>query len=257
MNRPRRIKILLFVCTALWISASNSTASADEYRFVTFNYPPLEYEDQNRRPQGIAVNIVSHIMAAIGHRVRIEVYPWTRALDMVKNGRADAIFTAYKNEQREAFLDFSREVLILQEVYFFKRKNQPIEFAGDYQNLKKYTIGVVSTISYGPLFDAAKEVLDIDRSSRLEHGFQKLRLGRIDLLPSDTLVAGYTLKSMGLTGVIEALPPRIQSVPSYIAFSKRRQLGALRDQFDQQLIEMKASGVYDAMVATLAGGLNR
>lgn len=249
-------KMLLIICAVILLYALHSPAKADEYRFVTFNYPPLEYEDKNRRAQGIAVNIVSHIMTTIGHSVRIEVYPWTRALDMVRSGRADAIFTAYKNEQREQFLDFSREVLIMQEVYFFKRKDHPINFAGNYDNLKKYTIGVVSTISYGPIFDSAKTVLDIDRSSRLEHGFQKLVLGRIDLLPSDILVADYTLRSMKLMDKIDTLPTRIQSVPSYIAFSKRRQISTLRDQFDLQLIDMKASGEYDAMVATLAQSIS-
>ena len=73
-------------------------------------------------------------------------------------------------------------------------------------------------------------------------------LGRVDLVPSDIFVAEHTIHQLGLTLEVERLSRPIQSVPSYIGFSKRRGLLVLRDQFDRQLSEMKANGAYAAIL---------
>ncbi|WP_419905395.1 hypothetical protein [Kiloniella sp.] len=48
--------------------------------------------------------------------------------------------------------------------------------------------------------------------------------------------------------VAEILPP-IQSVPSYIAFSKKRNHTKLRDMVDATLKAMKQDGSYDRLTA--------
>lgn len=248
---------LLILSVMLLLVGAPSVATADAFYFVTFDYPPFEYEDELEKSQGIVVEIVSEIIAALGHSVRIEVFPWTRALNMVRTGKADAIFTAYKNTHREQFLDFSREVLFMQKVHFFRKKGRQVRFDGNFDTLQAHTIGVVSTISYGEHFDRAKTGLNLDKSSRLEHGFHKLILERIDLLPSEILVAQHTIRAMGIESQVEVVPVLIQSVPSFIAFTRARPLQALRDRFDRHLAKMKRDGGYDAIVqkyASTTGG---
>ena len=221
-----------------------SDAAADEYLFVTFEYPPLEFEGDQGLAQGIAVEIVRDVMHNLSYGVQIQVFPWTRALDMVRFGRADAIFTAYKNPAREQFLNYTKEVLFQQEIYFYRKKGSLVDFNGNLASVQDKIVGVVSTISYGRMFDSTKPDLDLDKANRLEHSFQKLVMGRIDLVPSDIYVAEHTIQTMGLAGKIERLPRMIESVPSYIAFSKQRNLTHLRDQFNRQLSKMKANGAY-------------
>lgn len=238
------------ICSALLILLLHSPLQADTYFFVTFRYPPLAYENDDGAPEGIFVNMISTIMARIGHGVRIEVFPWTRALHMVKSGKADGIFTAYKNEEREQFLDYPEEVLFPQAVYFYKNRKSDIQFNGDMNSLTTRRIGVVSTISYGKTFDKFKSELTLERARKLEHNFTKLLLGRIDLLPSDKIVADNVIAKMGIKEHVTLVPHQLDSIPSYIAFSKKRNLKQLIKAFDIELGQMKASGEYFKMLNT-------
>lgn len=233
----------------LIILGRQAAVSAESYNFVTFQYPPLEYSTDDGEADGIAVEIVTQVMHALSHDVAITVYPWTRALKMVRTGKADAIFTAYKNTDREKFLDFSRQILFPQVIYFYKNRKSTVEFSGNLAFLKAKRIGVVSTISYGVLFDQFKPNFILDKAHKLEHNFQKLLLNRVDLVPSDVYVAEYTLQRMNIGDKIVRLPHKIESVPSYIAFSKRKKLVTLRDQFDTQLALMKTNGTYAEIIS--------
>ncbi len=221
---------------------------AADFHFVTLQFPPLEYEDEAHRAEGAAVDTVRAIMDRLGHRVTIRVLPWTRALQMVRTGKADAIFTAYKNPERETFLDYSQEVLMAQEVFFYRKKGSAFQFDGDIASIREARIGIVSTISYGQVFDRFKPAVRLDKANQLTHNLQKLMKGRIDLLPSNRYVGEYTIREMGLQDRVERLPQMIESVPSYIAFSKKRDLGDLRRQFDEELRKMKVGGEYGSII---------
>jgi polar amino acid transport system substrate-binding protein len=117
-------------------------------------------------------------------------------------------------------------------------------FDGNLDTLNSKKIGVVSTISYGEIFETKKPHLQLDRANNLEQSFNKLLKKRIDLVISDINVAEYTLKQLGLSDKVVRLQIRVESVPSYIAFSKKRDLTSLRDKFDLELRNMKQSGEY-------------
>ncbi|EKD37360.1 MAG: hypothetical protein ACD_75C01155G0001, partial [uncultured bacterium] len=163
-------------------------------------------------------------------------------------GKADAIFTAYRNAEREQFLEYSEEVLMAQELFFYKKKGSPFQFDGRIASIHNARIGIVSTISYGQAFDKYRQFIRLDKANQLTHSFQKLAKGRIDLLPSNYNVAEYTIKKMGIEQQVERLPQLIESVPSYIAFSKKRDLHSLREQFDEELRKMKITGEYSQLL---------
>jgi polar amino acid transport system substrate-binding protein len=238
-----QLVILQFVLALLPLSGI-----AADFHFVTLQFPPLEYENEARRAEGAAVDTVRAIIDRLGHRVTIRVLPWTRALQMVRSGKADAIFTAYKNPERETFLDYSEEILMAQEVFFYRRKGSDFQFDGDIASIREARVGIVSTISYGLVFDRFKQSVRLDKANQLTHNLEKLIKGRIDLLPSNRYVAEYTIKTMGLEDRVERLPVMIESVPSYIAFSKKRDLDTLRRQFDEELRKMKGSGEYASIL---------
>ena len=225
-----------------------SLAGAADFRFVTLQFPPLEYENDRDEAEGGVVEIVRTIMAKLGHTVDITVLPWTRAMQMVGSGTADAIFTAYRNAERETFLEYSDEVLIAQEVYFYKKKGNPLQFDGNIASIYNARIGIVSTISYGRVFDQYRQVIQLDKANQLTHSFGKLVKGRIDLVPSNYYVAEYTIEKMGIAGQVERLPQLIESVPSYIAFTRQRDLHELRLQFDAELKKMKTTGEYTRLL---------
>ncbi len=158
-------KLLYSYLISLTLMISSTGTNAAEYVFVTLEFPPLEFTGEDGQPTGIAVDIVRKVMTSLGHEVVIDIHPWSRSLDLVRKGNADAIFTAYRTPEREKFLDYTNEVLIHQTVSLYARKDSPIIFNGDLTTLKNRQIGVISTISYGPQFDRVRDELITERDS--------------------------------------------------------------------------------------------
>ncbi len=227
-----------------------SPAAAGSYKIVTLDFPPLEYLDDKNQAAGAAVELVREVMAQMKHNVSIQVLPWTRSMLLTKEGKADAIFTCYKNPEREAFLDFGNEILVAQVVSLYVKKGAKIGFKGDLKELLPFRIGILNTISYGQIFDKAKDELKLqtERVEALDQNFKKLAAGRIDYVISNRYSAAVELDRLNLTGDIIELPRPVEIIPSYIAFSKAKKLGALRDEFDKVLRIFKKTGRYHGIL---------
>ena len=223
---------------------------ASRFLLVSLEFPPLEYQGADKSAQGAAVAVVREVMRRLGHEIDIKILPWTRSLRMMQRGEADAIFTAYKNPEREQFMFYGNEVLVEQVVALYARKGDPTVFKGDFASLKNKVIGVTSTISYGQLFDQATKrlALKTDAVDDLESNVRKLMRGRVDLLISNRFSAQTVLRTMSLTGKVVEVGPIVEKLPSYIAFSKARGHGGLRDNFDRVLREIRRDGTYERIM---------
>lgn len=223
-----------------------SAAEAASYKLVTLDFPPLEFADEKGAAAGAAVELVREVMTRLGHKVEIEVLPWTRSINLTKEGKADGIFTAYRNAERETFLDYSNEVLIPQVVSLYVKKGSGKTFKGDLAELQGQTIGILNTISYGQIFDKAKDALKLktERVESLDLNFKKLAAGRIDYVISNRYSAQVEIEALKLESVIEELDKPVEVTPSYIAWSKKNKLVGLRDAFDAKLKDVKKSGRY-------------
>lgn len=242
--------ILAILLTLACIGYPGGSRASETLRLVTLSYPPYEYS-RNGRAEGIAVRIVQ---AAFGHldtEIDIHVLPWKRALLQVRNGRAAGIFTAFKTAERQEYLDYSATVLMPQVVSVWAHKSYDHTYDGDLASIGGETIGLVEGISYGPRVDnaVAKGILrNVDLAPAQEGNIRKLLLGRVNMVIMNRYSALYQLtRQKGLDQVVELSPP-VQDVPSYIAFSKKRKLTALRDRVDGVLQDMKASGEYRAII---------
>ncbi|MBF0442266.1 MAG: amino acid ABC transporter substrate-binding protein [Oligoflexales bacterium] len=248
------MKTMHAVMLFLFVMTFSGVLSAENYRFSTLEYPPLEYQNTKGKAEGIVVDIVREIMEKrLSHTVEIDVLPWTRALEETRKGNYDAIFTAYITPERKLFLDYSNEILIEQIMALYAKKDRKnkIKFTGDLNELKEnnYVIGVQSTISYGQKFDKIRDTLRTERVNSLDQNFVKLAMGKLDLVISNIYVGSQTLNDMdGKNGFkkddIVQLDTTIERIPSYIGFSKAKNLTALRDIFDAELRKLKQSGEY-------------
>lgn len=226
-------------------------SSAETLQLVTLDYPPYEYSE-NGEVKGLAVNVVREVFRRLNYKVEIKFLPWSRSLKLVELGQADAIFTAYRTPERELFLDYSNEILMSQEVSLFIRKGFEIPQNHDFANLAEYHFGARRGVSYGAKFDTAVEEGTLRSVYRVSDGNALIKLllnKRVDIVPFNRLGAYYRFRKLGVAKDVEELSSPIQSVPSYIAFSKKRNHAALRDQVDQVLKEMKLDGSYDRLTA--------
>ncbi|WP_137940099.1 transporter substrate-binding domain-containing protein [Chitinivorax sp. B] len=223
---------------------------AQTLELVTLQYPPYQYEE-NGVVKGLVVDIVNEAFRRIRQPVNITLLPWARAIKMIEDGSADGIFTAYKTPEREVFADYSKEILMPQTVSLFVLKDSSIHFDGDLSRLAGYNFGVVRKVSYGKVFDEAVKHGQIkvpDPANTGEQNIDKLLAKRFDILVSNKYGALDILASKGVLDRVKELSPEVEQVPSYLAFSKRRNLISIRDRFDEALSEMKQDGTYEGMI---------
>lgn len=217
---------------------------------VTLQYPPYQYEE-NGETKGFVVDIVKEAFRRLQQPIKITLMPWTRSIKMIEDGMADAIFTAYKTPERELFADYSKEILMPQAVSLFVLKDSTIKFDGDLYKLANYSFGVVSKVSYGDVFDNAvknKTIKTPDTAYTGEQNIEKLLVGRFDILVSNKYGALDILKRKGVMDKVRELAPEVQAIPSFMAFSKKRNLSLMRDRFDEVLLGMKKDGSYERIM---------
>lgn len=241
----------LFVSIGLVLLLVSRGLSAEPLEVVTLQYPPYQYEEAGKL-KGFVASIVTEVFKRMKQPINIKVYPFANAIRMIEHGHADAIFTAAKNSEREAFADFPREVLIDQTMSLFVNTNSSLAFDGDLSKLRQYRFGVINGYRYGDVFDDAVQdgtLPNIDETNSPESNARKLVAGRIDLWMSNREQAQFTIRRLGLSATIKELKPAVQIIPSYLAFSKERKLGHVREEFDRELRRMKGDGSYDRIIA--------
>jgi polar amino acid transport system substrate-binding protein len=238
------------VVALIALIASGKLAHADHFSLATLEFPPYEFQEDGKA-RGIAVDVVTEAMRRLGHTVEVRVYPWARALDAARSGDVDGLFTAYKTPDREAFLDYSGETLVPQIVSLFVVEGSPIRFDGSLSKLAGSSFGIVNQLSYGKVFDQAMQdgtLKKLEKTNDTALSAKMLVAGRFDILVSNKYVALYNFKKLGIQGKIRELTPVVEDVPSYIAFTKTRDLNNVRRDFDGALKAMRADGAYDRIV---------
>lgn len=237
--------------SALFFLLAFNVRSEAPIQLVTLEYPPyiVSHEDEL---SGVAVELVEAVFKQLNVPISIEVLPWARALSNVQFGRADAIFTAFKNPEREQFADFSHQILFTQNISLVVKTNSNI--SSDLfltSDLSNSTICVVNRVSYGARMDALLAESRFKMVFRRNHTrdcAHLVRTGRADIWVNNSFGARSIIASEGMDKVLEILSPPIEATPSFIAFSKLREHAWLRDRFDEALREMKQDGRYEAII---------
>ena len=203
------------------------------------------------RPTGMLVDLVTEAYHRAGHSVEVKVMPWARCLKDAETGEVDGVFSSFKLPERERFLAFTNEPLAIQVIAFFARSGSTQSFDGDLAAVRDARIGVITGTSYGEQFDAAvrKGVLqDVEKTNSIESNLKKLVLGHVDLVPSYRYVALATARRLQLLAQIREMSPPLDSVPTYLAFTKVRNLSKQSEEFDAALASMKQDGTYDRII---------
>lgn len=232
------------------VSIKTYSVELTSLHFVSLHYPPLIYSNNQKHIDGLAVKKVREMANFLGYKVKFSITSWNRALKSVRKGKYDGIFTIFKTNQREEYLYFTENMFIPQNIYIYTFLGSDYSF-NQLQLinwLKKKSIGVVSTLSYGKNFDGIRNNLKLFPLKSLESGFKLLINHRIDAIPSNMHTGNLTLaKFPKLYNKIQPITSApLESVPSFIAFSKSKpRLERVRNQFDQELMKLKNSNWYE------------
>ena len=180
------------IWTGLLVSvlAGRAVADEDALRFVTLEFSPFIYgEDQQVAGPG------RDVIAAVCEKAEIEcsfdIYPWRRAQELMKTGKADGMMVIGRNPAREAWLHFSPPMFRTEYGFFVAAENEldygaPTEIAG-------YRVGVFAPSNTATQLEGIRAgmaedglaPIEIDERPDDAAGFRKLAAGRLDAVFSN------------------------------------------------------------------------
>jgi ABC-type amino acid transport substrate-binding protein len=249
--RPAGVILATILAIAAGIAAAAGPAKAPRpvVRLATLEWEP--YIGTKMPDQGYTAALIRAAFAKQGMDVKIEFYPWARALHLARTGAVDGLMPEYFNPSRQSEFEYSAGFpggpLVL-----YKRKADAIAFSTDPEKhqdaalraLKARRFGVVRGYLNTPVFDAAT-YLKKEEASDDATNLRKLVYGRIDLAVIDRRVAEHLIRTQypDYAKKIEPMSPPLADVPLYIAFSRK---SPRKDQalaaFNRELAAMRADG---------------
>ncbi len=243
----RYIRVIL----PYWLLLNSLVYSQSPLDITIVDYPPYEFVEDNE-VKGIAVDIIREVFNRMNQPIALRALPWPRALKELETGEIDGAIEVFYTEEREAYMDFCKEVLLDEFISLFVSKDSKIKYNGDLSSLAEYTFGVKKGFSYGSIFDSAVEagviknlVVQVYDGDRL---FHLLAAGRVEILIGDKYALPYQYTKGNIKKEIKRLIPDVQAAPTYVVFSKKRKLINIRDKFDVIIRDMKNDGSYDRIL---------
>lgn len=242
-NKLLALSLALFCC-------AGAVAAPPRLLLVTQHYPPYIIANGSQA-SGLVVDVVREVFDRMKLPIDIAAYPWSRALNMVTSGEADALFTIKRTPERERTLVYPHEAVLTQDYVFFVRKGSAFRFDGDFKSIGHARIGVVINTSYGPRFDAAATqgvLTRIESAKDYEHIFRMLLAGRVDAVICSRLVGQDFLRNLNGLDQVQVAGPPTDTADSYLVFANKDGSRALADGFDRAMAAMRKDGTLDRIL---------
>ncbi|MBU2713415.1 substrate-binding periplasmic protein [Zooshikella harenae] len=245
------------MCLLLTVNAilqANEVQKVKPLTIATLEYPPYHYVNSHGKIDGITVSLVNHVFNTMQQPVVIRILPWSRLLKSLKEGIVDGAFQVLYKEERTHYLDYSQEVLMQEVVTLFIKQGHKINYSGDLSLLANYRLGVRQDFSYGPVFDhlvTEGVFTKLTSKTRPRELIIMLERGDIDVLVGDLFSIPYQHRQITYETPLhnfERLQPDVQVTPSFMVFSKVKELKNVREQFDITLQQMKKQGQYQSYI---------
>jgi polar amino acid transport system substrate-binding protein len=235
---------------SLWLGASvllPSWVYGTELKFNTETFVPFNYEIDGV-VSGPTADVVRRICNEMKFTCSLQLLPWRRTQQEVRDGKAHAMFSIGWNVERSKWLYFSPPVV--QTAYgFFVRDNNPLKF-NDVADVRGYTVGVYGPSNTSYSLEKIKEQiqnLTIDLRPDTESGFKKLSLGRVDAVYNNRDAGRHLVEKLNLTNIRYAGTHR--TLKYYIGFSQKYTDKKIVDQFNATFLDLHKKGAIQEIFA--------
>jgi len=233
------------LCLAILISLP---ARGEPLRLVANYWEPFTGEDLDQ--SGAASDLVSSALARAGYEAIIRIEPWTRALDDVYKGRADALVAVWRTADRAGHLRFS-DPYFTNHLVLVARKDRHFKFTS-LDDLSGLIVGIGRGYDYSDDFMQANNFVK-EPATTADQNLKKLSSGRVDLAIEDACIARYTMKQeakgFDLERDLEIISPPLFELPLYFGVSAQAPRSQeILDAFNRGLSAMKQDGSYRTLL---------
>lgn len=189
--------------------------------------------------QGYSWDVIRESFHSQGYTLLLNIRPWSRGLKAVETGSFDGLFPAGFNEERGKIFGFSKKPVNRVAFLVYINKNQPLDWNG-LSSLKSKLIGKLVGFNYGDLWNKAQlKTYDV---STLKHGFELLKLNRIQGFAGYEIPWDYYLKQSGKTKLFKKLPAFDETVEFLIVSINHPRKQEILDAYDQGYSVLAESG---------------
>ena len=213
------IAVVIILIASIAIYINYETHRIKKITVVHEYYKPYEYQ-VNGNTSGIDKEMLSGAAAILNIEVEYKQFSWAECMDMIKAGKADAIFSLSKANERSDFICFCEEPINAEENILFVKKGSAINYDGNLNSLMKYKLGVEKDYDYGENFNSATH-LNKDISRNLDEIIQKVLDGKVDAGVYDKLVLIDRLVDKNMYDKIDIVKEPINTTFLYVGFSKQ------------------------------------
>jgi len=210
-------------------------------------WPPFVLgKEGSESTEGIGVDLMRAIFNRIdGVSVKIPLVPWKRALNLVEQGKADAIPLLYKTAERELVMDFSDALFPSQDLVWYSKSHFPNGLEWEVtDDFKPYTMGVVTGYNYSKEIDKAindREIKTV-KAKNVKQLLIMLSGGRIDVAIANKVVGAALIKKEFKNRNIISMKKPISEDNYYMAFSKKTSARDLLPKINSVIAELKKEG---------------
>jgi polar amino acid transport system substrate-binding protein len=249
-----RQRFIVRITAALILIAAGLTTSAgsiadERLTFATINYPPYSFAEEDLI-SGITPAIVRSAAERAGLEIDIIIVPARRALALTESGIFDAVFSLIWTPERAEMFDYGQSAVVNEEIILVTRADSDHVYGGNLDALSGTRVGAVSGFSLGSVLDEAfaSGLLVKEENSSNHANMRMLLKGRVDVAASDKLSALSIMGTAENLSKFRILVPVIESTPTFMAFTKVRDMSVARNKLDKALMEMKNSGLIDSII---------
>lgn len=162
---------------------------------------PYTIEDGKGHFKGLEIDLANALVKKAGFQTKFTIYPWNRAIEMLKHGSLDILMTLSKTPEREAFTYFLGVSTYQNYVLFVHKKNTGIAIHSlDDFTKEGYLFGIRQNFFYSDEFN---ERLKTDESfkrhfisvARINLNLNSVKEGRMTGCIGDRTLTGYQVRT--------------------------------------------------------------
>lgn len=237
----------LLVTLAVWLMAGVAASAADQnpVRLACNEFPPQKMEAAPDGKRGFDVDILEQSFARVGRRLRVDYFPWKRALEFGRAGKLDGLCSCSRRADRDAWFIYS-EPMGNVGVGVFLGKATHRRRVKSMADLSGLVIGVVRAYNLQQeMIDAGLEPVVVSDD---EKGLRMLVAGRVDGFLTFRDTGRYILSK--IQPVAEYDYVEFRSSPYFACFSKAVPNAAeITEAFNEGLRRIRADGTFDRIMA--------
>jgi polar amino acid transport system substrate-binding protein len=195
MNRVKRVLICIsaMLILATMLSACGSAKDENVLRVgIDDTYPPMEYKDDAGANAGFDIEVANALGEKLGMKVEFVTTAWTAIFSALDANKYDCIISSLSiTEERKKTLSYTRPYISNSQVIVVKKDTQGISSEKDLG-------GKIVCVQMGTTSDeSCKEFMkktpfkDYKQYEKMTEALSELKIGRVDALVTDLVVAKY------------------------------------------------------------------